>query len=851
MHRPPFFRLLLILTMAIFCLAAPSRAADGDGESGPAQPGQVQFASIIVDGLTLTGPNSNAHRRDGRILLPVSGIARVLGHSVSIDTTARSVNVRRQNGTFATFDSRLGQVRENGSLILTVSAAGEMVFAPFADDLLLPAEIVAALFDVSARFDADKNAVIIARVLTGILGGQSDKEARSLIGLYQVDYEYNLNRFANASSQNVVLTGVGRLADGRFTFSSNTTLSTNQNFLLRNGTFTLERPNGQRFIGGDFGAGANLQFLNTNVRGGLASLPVGTALVTVFGGQTYSGSVINIIDPLQGSIPRGVPFKGVRYDTSVFGAYAGSDLSSAGKRPNRFNYSGGLMHFSSANRTGDLVSGGLNYEQKRFSIRGDLGFGKFKGKRPLDSSEFGGTGIAVDLTGTFQVTEQLSLQGRFAQIGANFLSPQAGLREPVSLKAAGVSWTPFKWLSASVNASTARSPIDPAQNNKYITTAFAITPTGKLPKLYLSHTENSTSLVRSSAFTMLTASKEFSRVRLFLNATRTKMLGPAAINAQLGANFAINDSNSIEFSQGAGNRGSLSGQFDWRGSNLLGGRLSLTAGGGYTRDRSSGFSGFQRFTGSVAMPRQTSLQLSYVQTNAGPTLMVSLRGSLFRKKEASTFASSSPKEMNSYGRMSGRVYQDIDLNGKYDPGTDKPQAGVNVRVDGNRYVVSDENGVYEFDAIPAGEHRIYLDLLTVRADLTVLDGDSRENDLIAGHSSVIDFRLVRTGRITGRVWFDANENGRFDEGEAPLADVRVVTSSGRDTLTDSDGNFTLSDLAPGEHVVLLDEKTVPEKTMAGSEPLTVTVQPGKASAENLLPVKAIPPEVKRFGSKPR
>ena len=203
--------------------------------------------------------------------------------------------------------------------------------------------------------------------------------------------------------------------------------------------------------------------------------------------------------------------------------------------------------------------------------------------------------------------------------------------------------------------------------------------------------------------------------------------------------------------------------------------------------------------------------MSYIQTGTGPTMLVSLRGSLFRKREGRTFLNASVKEMNSFGTVSGRVYQDVDLNGRYDPGTDKPQADVKVRIDGNRYVVSDQNGQYRFDAVSSGEHKVYLDLLSVRADLTVLDSDSKNMALAAGRESVFEFRLVRTGRITGRVWLDTNENGKLDEGETPLADVRVTSASGRDTLTDSDGYFTIGDLPPGEHVSCWMKRPSPKK----------------------------------------
>lgn len=837
---------IFIICLTFVGTGAVARGYESNNENEPSGAGQVQFASITVNGRSLTGPNSAAQRRDGRTLIPTVRIARALGDEVAVDPAARLITVRRQTGLTADLDTRLGQVRENGSLVLTVSNASEIVFSPNPDDLLLPVEIAASLLDVSIRYDADKNSVIVTRG-----GGETvtpgSKSGRSAVELHQIDYEYALNRYSRASAHNFTLTAAGRLGDGRFSLSTNSTLASGNNVSLRNGTFSLERPNGQRFVAGDFGTGSNLQFLNTYLRGGSASVPIGSTVLTAFAGRAFSGVIIPVIDPLQQNPTQTNFGRRARYDTNVFGAFVSRD-STVGILPSSMSFSAGLMRFSGANRSGDVIAGSVNYGVSRFRLQGDIGFGKFEGVRP-DNSRFQGTGAAVDLTGTFQVSENFAFQGRIARIGENFLSPQSGLREPVSLQAAGFTWSPKSWLSASFNASTSRRPGDDMQNNKFLTAAISITPRPGLPNFYFSHTQNSTSQIRSGAFTMLTASKEFSRFRLFLNATRVKTLGPATINAQLGANYSINDRNSIEVTQGVGSRGLLNGQFDWRSSNMLGGRLSFSAGAGYNRDNTAGFSVFEKVSASLTLPRQTSLQLTYLQTNAGPTMLISLRGSLFRKRGTREFLSSAPAQMNSYGKISGRVYQDVDLNGSFDPAIDKPQAEVKVRVDGNRYVVSDENGLYRFDSVIEGDHRVYLDLLSVRADLTVLDGDAKNTMLEAGRDSILDFRVVRTGRISGRAWLDTNENGEFDEGETPLADTRVVTASGRDTLTDSDGYFSVADLPPGDHVVLLDEKTIPEKTMSGFKPLAVRVLPGKEAGEIRLPVIAVPAEVKRFGSK--
>ena len=201
-------------------------------------------------------------------------------------------------------------------------------------------------------------------------------------------------------------------------------------------------------------------------------------------------------------------------------------------------------------------------------------------------------------------------------------------------------------------------------------------------------------------------------------------------------------------------------------------------------------------------------------------------------------------ELNSYGAVYGRVYQDVNLNGRFDAGIDQPQANARVRVDGNRYVVSDANGNFRIDSVARGDHSVYLDLLSVRADLTLLDNTQQLITMDSRRDVILDFRVVRTGRITGLVWLDTNGNGRLDEGEQPLADVRVVTS-GRDTLTDDKGYFIIGDLPPGEHILLLDEKTIPEQTRSVAGSQSIKVAAGNETAI-IFPVAPLPDQIKKF-----
>jgi hypothetical protein len=332
---------------------------------------------------------------------------------------------------------------------------------------------------------------------------------------------------------------------------------------------------------------------------------------------------------------------------------------------------------------------------------------------------------------------------------------------------------------------------------------------------------------------------------MFLNGSRIKSFGATSLNLQAGGNVRINESNSLEVSQSVGSRGLFSGMASWQVSNLFHHRLSVSGGLGYTSSDSAPFYTSEHLSAFVKLPRNSTLQFSYLRTQTGPTALLTLHGLFFSSRRGERAINGPLAELNSYASVSGRVYQDVNLNGRFDPGTDQPQANVRVRVDGSRYVVSDAAGNFRIESVARGEHAVYLDLLSVRADLTLLDSTQQQITIDSNRDSVVDFRVVRTGRISGVVWLDTNENGRMDAQERALPDVRVLTGSGRDTLTDANGYFLIGDLPPGEHILLVDEKTLPEQTRSVAGSLTVKVAAGSETATS-LPIATVPDQIKKF-----
>jgi hypothetical protein len=238
--------------------------------------------------------------------------------------------------------------------------------------------------------------------------------------------------------------------------------------------------------------------------------------------------------------------------------------------------------------------------------------------------------------------------------------------------------------------------------------------------------------------------------------------------------------------------------------------------------------------------------MTYSRHQTGSQLQLSIRGSLFNKKNAQVMMNSPVSEIQNYGSASGRVYQDTNLNGKFDGGIDTPQPNVKIRVNGNLYATSDQNGIFRIDNIKAGEYEAQIDLLSVRADLTILDEGPKYLVLTPGRDSIIDFRLVRTGRTAGTIWKDANENGVMDAGEEPLSNVRVVFGRNFDAITDENGIFTIGDLPPGEHVIMIDEKTLPAGYRARLSSSIVSIAAGKETTGLKLAVVPAEAMVKVF-----
>lgn len=164
--------------------------------------------------------------------------------------------------------------------------------------------------------------------------------------------------------------------------------------------------------------------------------------------------------------------------------------------------------------------------------------------------------------------------------------------------------------------------------------------------------------------------------------------------------------------------------------------------------------------------------------------------------------------------LSGVKFEDMNGNGVFDDG-DLPLAGVVVFLDRNRngrlddgeqFVLTDENGRYEFRVAP-GNHTVaeVIPEGYVQSLPGTKQGDYRLKVVSSDVFDDLDFGNYRPVRITGFKFEDLNGNGVFDEGEPFLKNVTIfVDRNGNGKMdkgeervkTAEDGSFDLQ-VRPG------------------------------------------------------
>jgi serine-aspartate repeat-containing protein C/D/E len=178
--------------------------------------------------------------------------------------------------------------------------------------------------------------------------------------------------------------------------------------------------------------------------------------------------------------------------------------------------------------------------------------------------------------------------------------------------------------------------------------------------------------------------------------------------------------------------------------------------------------------------------------------------------------------------VSGYAYVDANNNGIYDTG-ESPIKGVTVALlDSDGYetgttATTDANGFYSFTGLEPGTYGVketqptsYLDGLDAAGTInnTVVGtahnpGDQIDGVALAGGQTGLNYNFgeLLPASVSGYVYSDLDNDGVYDSGESPIANVTLTLldssgkSTGNTTTTDATGFYSFTNLTPGTYGV--------------------------------------------------
>ncbi len=160
----------------------------------------------------------------------------------------------------------------------------------------------------------------------------------------------------------------------------------------------------------------------------------------------------------------------------------------------------------------------------------------------------------------------------------------------------------------------------------------------------------------------------------------------------------------------------------------------------------------------------------------------------------------------------------------------KDSDGNLVQVDGESYVETDHNGYYHFGDLFPDTYSIYA-ILPETYHLTKLNSgadDAKDSDAVVDPSdddqvvvstividngedeTTIDIGLYQYGSIGDYVWLDADFDGKQDDDESGVENIKVILFDSNDneiaqTSTDDQGHYLFENVTPGEYYVTFSD----------------------------------------------
>ena len=158
--------------------------------------------------------------------------------------------------------------------------------------------------------------------------------------------------------------------------------------------------------------------------------------------------------------------------------------------------------------------------------------------------------------------------------------------------------------------------------------------------------------------------------------------------------------------------------------------------------------------------------------------------------------------------IEGYVFQDLNSDGLRQR-NERPMQNIRIWLGKNKSQMTDIFGYYRFKSVRGNKATIILDTATLPPGYVLTVPMSQQTPIQGGRVARIDFGIVSRSEITGYVFEDKDNNGRYDREDKGVQGAVITLDGSKQVVTDSSGRYSFSNSATGGHTLTLDIDSLP------------------------------------------
>jgi hypothetical protein len=167
---------------------------------------------------------------------------------------------------------------------------------------------------------------------------------------------------------------------------------------------------------------------------------------------------------------------------------------------------------------------------------------------------------------------------------------------------------------------------------------------------------------------------------------------------------------------------------------------------------------------------------------------------------------------NPVGTIKGHAFKDYNYDGLRQ--ADEPAVeGVKVFLGKDRSQVTDSTGEYRFTKVRAKKAFVSLDTTTIPAGFVLTTPVNQEAMISQAGVVEVNFGLASRTEISGIIFEDTNNNGKFDGKDKGIKSAEVFLEDGTKQITNESGRYNFSKAKAGKHTLKLNLNSLPSNYM--------------------------------------